>query len=255
MSIDPTDPRSPSKQIADDLRALITAGELAAGAKLPSERELSERYRVAPQTVRQAVAILKHEGLVVGQPGRGVFVRAQGPLIRLGPERFSRAKRAAGKSAQQIEAERMGRSFHQEILELGEVPAPARIATTLGVQEGDPVFKRYRREYVGEEPNQVAASYYRPEVVNGTAVVTPDTGPGGSYARLEEAGYPLTDFREEISARMPMPDEVRLLRLPEGTPVICVRRLALSGNQVIEIFESVVNANMIVITNEFSAPE
>jgi GntR family transcriptional regulator len=255
MSIDPTDPRSPSKQIADDLRALITAGELAAGAKLPSERELSERYAVAPQTVRQAVAILKHEGLVVGQAGRGVFVRTEGPLIRLGPERFSRSKRAAGRSALQFEAEKTGRSFRQEIMELAEVPAPAHISAHLGLREGDSVFKRYRRVFVDEVPNQVAASYYRPEIVSGTAVTEHDTGPGGSYARLEEAGYMLTDFHEEVTARMPTPDEVRLLKLPVGTPVMCVLRIARSEDQVIEVFESVVNASMIVFTNDFRAPE
>jgi len=255
MSLDPTDPRSPSKQIADDLRALITAGELSAGDKLPSERELSDQYHVAPQTVRQAVGILKHEGLVVGQAGRGVFVRIRGPLIRLGSDRFSRAKRLAGKSAQQAEAEAMGRSFRQEVLELAEVPAPASIAAHLGVNAGDPVFKRYRREYVGEEPNQIAASYYRPEIVNGTAVMEQRTGPGGSYARLEEAGYALTEFYEEYNARMPTPDEVRLLRLPAGTPVMCVLRIAYSDDQPVEVFESVVNASMIVFTNRFPAPE
>lgn len=255
MSLDPTDPRSPSKQIADDLRELIASGVLGAGAKLPSERELAERYRVAPQTVRQAVAILKHEGLALGQPGRGVFVRSKGPLIRLGTDRFSRARRIAGKSAQQAEAEAMGRSFRQEILSLGEVPAPAHIAAHLKLNPGDTVFKRYRREYVGDEPNQVAASYYRPEVVTGTAITETSTGPGGSYARLEEAGHPLTEFYEEFSARMPTPEEVRLLRLTAGTPVVCVLRVAYSGSEAVEVFESVVNASMIVFTNRFPAPE
>lgn len=255
MSLDPTDPRSPSKQIADDLRELIASGELGPGAKLPSERELTERYRVAAQTVRQAVAIIKHEGLADGRPGRGVFVRSKGPLIRLGTDRFSRAGRIAGKSAQQAEAEAMGRSFRQEILDLGDVAAPTHIAVHLGVSPGDIVFRRYRREYVGDEPNQVAASYYRPEVVTGTAITETSTGPGGSYARLEEAGHTLTEFYEEFSARMPTPDEVRLLRLPAGTPVVCVLRVAYSGDEALEVFESVVNAGMIVFTNRFPAPE
>ena len=56
MHIDPTDPRPPSKQIASDLREQITSGQLAPGAKLPSERVLTAQYGVAPQTVRQALA-------------------------------------------------------------------------------------------------------------------------------------------------------------------------------------------------------
>jgi GntR family transcriptional regulator len=255
MRLDPTDPRSPSRQIADDLREQITAGDLAPGAQLPSERMLSQRYEVTPQTVRQAVGLLKNEGLVLGQAGRGVFVRTSPPLIRLGTERFSRSYRAAGKSAQQAEAEAMGRSFRQEILELAEVASPAHIAAHLGVADGDPVFKRYRREYVSDEPNQVAASYYRPEVVVGTAITEVSTGPGGSYARLEEKGFILTEFYEEFAARMPTPDEVRLLRLPPGTPVMTVLRIAYTADGPVEVFESVANASMVVFTSRFPAPE
>jgi GntR family transcriptional regulator len=255
MSLDPTDPRSPSRQIADDLRQQIASGALAPGAKLPSERELSARYRVAPQTVRQAVGLLKNQGLVLGQVGRGVFVRAKEPLVRLGTDRFSRSRRAAGRSAQQAEAEAMGRSFRQEVLELAQVPAPAHIAAHLGVEPGAAVFKRYRREYVGDEPNQIAASYYRPEVVAGTAITETSTGPGGSYARLEEAGHTLTEFYEEFAARMPTPEEIRALRLPSGTPVVCVLRIAYGAKGPLEVFESVVNANMVVFTNRFPAPE
>ena len=255
MHLDRTDPRSPSRQIADDLREQIKTGGFAPGAQLPSERVLSQRYEVAPQTVRQALALLKNEGLVLGQAGRGVFVRTSPPLIRLGTERFSRSRRAAGKSAQQAEAEAMGRSFRQEILELAEVPAPAHIAGHLGVAEGDPVFRRYRREYVSDEPNQVAASYYRPEVVAGTAITEISTGPGGSYARLEEKGFTLTDFYEEFAARMPTPEEVRLLWLLPGTPVMTVLRIAYTAEGPVEVFESVANADMIVFTSRIPAPE
>jgi GntR family transcriptional regulator len=255
MSLDPMDPRSPSKQIAADLREQIASGALPPDAKLPSERELSERFHVAPQTVRQAVALLKNEGLVVGQAGRGVFVRVHEPLIRLGTDRFSRARRTAGKSAQQSEAEAIGRTFRQEIMELAEVPAPDRIAQLLGVAEGDPVFKRYRREFVGDEPNQVAASYYLPKVVAGTAITDVRTGPGGSYARLEESGHVITEFYEEFTARMPTPEEIRLLRLPAGTPVVCVLRVAYDADGPVEVFESVVNSRMIVFTNRFTAPQ
>ena len=63
------------RQIADQLRADIYAQALAPGDQLPSERELVERYGTAHQTVRQAISLLKAEGLVIGRPGRGVFVR------------------------------------------------------------------------------------------------------------------------------------------------------------------------------------
>ena len=87
MSIDPTDPRPPYRQIADQLRADIYGHALAPGDQLPSERELVERYGTAHQTVRQAISLLKAEGLVIGRPGRGVFVRERPLLHRLDANR------------------------------------------------------------------------------------------------------------------------------------------------------------------------
>lgn len=170
MSIDPTDPLSPSKQIAAKLRAAIEQGELLPESKLPSERELVAEFGVSAQTAREAVKLLKNEGLVVGQNGRGVFVRKTPPLVRLGIERFSRAKRAAGLAAQKCEAVALGLASRQEILELAEVPAPDWVARWYGIEPGAPVFKRSRREWIDEQPNQIADSYYRPEIVEGTRI-------------------------------------------------------------------------------------
>lgn len=255
MPIDPTDPRSPSRQIAAALREEITSGTLAPGAKLRTERALTAEWGVAPQTVRQAIAILKNEGLVIGKAGSGVYVRTAPPLVRLGIERFSRAKRVAGKAAQQSEAEAAGRTFRQEVLGLGEVEASELVARWLGVEPGEPVFRRYRREYVDEQITHVSASHYRPEVVAGTAITETSTGPGGSYARLEEKGYRLARFHQEFFARMPSPDEVRLLQLPAGTPVMDVLRVAYGEDGPLEVYTAVVNAATIIFTEDFDAPE
>jgi GntR family transcriptional regulator len=98
MSIDPADPRPASQQIAADLRAAIRSGQLTPGHQLPSERELVDRYRVAPQTARQAVNLLKAEGLVSGLAGRGVFVRQPPAIVRVGSDRYARWHRDRGKA-------------------------------------------------------------------------------------------------------------------------------------------------------------
>jgi diguanylate cyclase (GGDEF)-like protein/PAS domain S-box-containing protein len=56
------------------LRKRILSGELPAGDKLPSQRELGAEYGVSPVTARLAVAELEHEGLVVRRPRHGTFV-------------------------------------------------------------------------------------------------------------------------------------------------------------------------------------
>ncbi|SDR05235.1 winged helix-turn-helix domain-containing protein [Thermostaphylospora chromogena] len=62
-------------QIADDLRAQIRGGSLAPGTPLPSTARLAEKYDASLSVVKMAVSLLRNEGLVIGQQGKGVFVR------------------------------------------------------------------------------------------------------------------------------------------------------------------------------------
>ncbi|MFG1696703.1 winged helix-turn-helix domain-containing protein [Nonomuraea sp. N2-4H] len=62
-------------QIADDLRAQIRGGSLPPGAPLPSTAKLAEQYGASLSVVKLAVGVLRTEGLVIGQQGKGVFVR------------------------------------------------------------------------------------------------------------------------------------------------------------------------------------
>ena len=76
------------------LRDLIKAS--AAGDRLPSERDLSERWRVARMTVRNATDALVAEGLVERRHGSGTYVVGQ-PFVRfLGLSSFSRDMRQQG---------------------------------------------------------------------------------------------------------------------------------------------------------------
>ncbi|GAA3569707.1 hypothetical protein GCM10022419_058260 [Nonomuraea rosea] len=65
-------------QIADDLRAQIRGGSLAPGTPLPSTAQLAEQYDASLSVVKMAVGILRNEGLVIGQQGKGVFVNDPG---------------------------------------------------------------------------------------------------------------------------------------------------------------------------------
>jgi GntR family transcriptional regulator len=64
-------------QVAADLRKQIAGGALPVGAKLPSMTQLRELYGVSNTVIRDALNELRREGLVVGQQGKGVFVRAE----------------------------------------------------------------------------------------------------------------------------------------------------------------------------------
>jgi GntR family transcriptional regulator, transcriptional repressor for pyruvate dehydrogenase complex len=67
--------------VADSLVEKIRAGQLPPGAQLPTEAELCAEYEVSRTVVREAVARLRSEGLLVPHQGRGIFV-GEAPAIR-----------------------------------------------------------------------------------------------------------------------------------------------------------------------------
>lgn len=68
------DSRPPYLQAAAALRDAILTGEFTSGERLPSANVLGERFGVSSSTVQNALRVLKQEGLVYSQLGRGSFV-------------------------------------------------------------------------------------------------------------------------------------------------------------------------------------
>ncbi|MCP4968669.1 MAG: winged helix-turn-helix transcriptional regulator, partial [bacterium] len=83
MAISPDDTRPPFRQIADDLRELIANGVIPPGTRLPSTRELMDRYDVANATAQSAIRVLRDENLVETVPARGTFVHTDLDITQL----------------------------------------------------------------------------------------------------------------------------------------------------------------------------
>ena len=75
MPVRSDDPRPPYVQLADELRQAITAGDYEPGDLLPSTRKLAATHGIAQLTVQHALRVLRDEGLVISQAGRGTFVQ------------------------------------------------------------------------------------------------------------------------------------------------------------------------------------
>jgi GntR family transcriptional repressor for pyruvate dehydrogenase complex len=68
-----------SDRVANQIQDLITSNKLAPGDKLPSERELAEKFGVSRTVIRESMRSLKAKGLVDIQQGSGVVVTAVNP--------------------------------------------------------------------------------------------------------------------------------------------------------------------------------
>ncbi len=74
LHLDPASRQPIYQQLVEQLRVAIARGELEDGTRLPSVRELALELRINPNTVARTYRELEHEGFVVLQQGRGVFV-------------------------------------------------------------------------------------------------------------------------------------------------------------------------------------
>ena len=77
------------RQLVDQVRRLIAGGQLAAGAELPSVRELAQEHTVHPMTISKAYSLLESEGLLERRRGKPMTVA---PLARGQSSRAARLK-------------------------------------------------------------------------------------------------------------------------------------------------------------------
>jgi GntR family transcriptional regulator len=252
-----TDARPLQVRVADDIRAKIETGEYAPGQQLPTYDALAETYLCSLAVIRKAVDLLKQQGLLITEQGKGTFVRERARARRHGMDRYSRGRWSAGAAILIAEASQQGREATQLLRFLGTAPAPEAVAERLGTEAGTPVHVRRRTTDIDGRPNQLADSYYPLELAEAVpAIKDEDTGPGGGFARIEEAGYRLSRIREEIALRMPTGPESFSLELPEGTPVAELARTTYDEqNHPIEVMLAVIAGDMVTFDYEFPVPE
>jgi len=151
--------------IAEELRRDIVAGSWAPGTRLPPEGELAERFGVHRNTVRQAVAALAAEHLVVARRGSGTFVAEHTVLVhRIGAR--TRLSKSLG---------RRGRASGR-LLDWAIEPAPpADVAERLGL--GDRAGLRLETLLaVDGRPISRGTSWFAADRVPGLADRYRDTG-------------------------------------------------------------------------------
>ncbi|MEU1600409.1 GntR family transcriptional regulator [Streptomyces sp. NPDC005708] len=247
------DDRRPKYQrIADSLREAIQSGEYGPGDRLPGENDLMAEYDVARMTARQALGVLKDEGVTEARKGAGVFVRDFRPLRRRGIQRLSQEQWGSGRSIWSADTE--SRALVVDQVTVSEEAAPERVSLVLDLAEEDSVCVRRRRFVLDGKPVLLATSYLPTSVVAGSAITQEDTGPGGTYARLAELGYKPVHFREEIRSRMPSKHEAAQLSISSGTPVILICRTAFADEgRPVEINEMTLDAASYILEYDFDA--
>ncbi len=214
------------QDIAEALRAGIARGDYPPGSTIPKETELMAAHGTGRDPVRRAIAQLTAEGLVEPVRRRGTVVRQRPSRRRITRSRL-------------VYRDELGYYFDQTAQgwrpvqppSVSRGPVPYDIAAQLGLEPGAEVIIRDRvmGDAATGQATQLATSYIPAALAGELLVLTAaETGPGGIYDRLEDAGYGPIRWSEAITSRMPGPAEARVLRLASGVPLLRILRLAAS---------------------------
>ena len=81
MPIQTVEPQRLYRQIAEQLRQLMSSGEFAVGSRLPAERDLAAQLGVSRPSVREALIALEVEGMIEVRTGSGIYVQSTSPNL------------------------------------------------------------------------------------------------------------------------------------------------------------------------------
>nr|HET6905285.1 GntR family transcriptional regulator [Ktedonobacteraceae bacterium] len=230
---------SKAEYIVEELKLQILDGRLTERTKLPSERELSEQFRVSRMTARRALQMLEGEGLVTRYPVRGTFVGAMHERLRQHHgEETSTASNASMVSGEELRAygsfikAMQARGYKPEVQFLEQpslIAASTEVAEHLHLSPHQLVLKRYRLQLADKLPYRLIESYYPADLFG--ELLTTNIGDRPLFDWLEERhGLMTARAREVLIARRPNGSERAHLKISLDAPVVAFDRTVWAQN-------------------------
>lgn len=211
---DPTPLRRPradrARQVADVLRAQIHAGAYADG--LPAEQQLAADFFVSRNTVREALAALKAEGMIGRGPKVGTYV-----LARKYPHGLDTlvGLKETFKNYGEV---------RNEVRAAMELAAPPAVAHRFGLDPGARVVFIERLRYLGELPLSLDLTYLAPDI--GAQVLRHPLETDDVFSLIERvSGQRLGSATLALEAVAADPHSAATLQIPDGSPVLMLERL------------------------------
>ena len=199
-------------QVIAELQRRIESGEYPPGSLIPSEHQLSAEFGTARPTVVRALRVLRQEGWIETQQGKGSFVRGRPALAEVAV-----ARRGQGE-LDRDEAREGG-----ELVSVGLAVPPPRIAALLGWPKDQELVSRRRLVRQDAEPSEVVTWWFPPELAEGTDLAASDPLRGGIRAYLaRRKGVRVDHVVEQVTARHPSAHEGKLLGITKTAPVLAL---------------------------------
>lgn len=207
-------------QIVQTIRRRIADGTYPPGSLLPSETQLVKEFGVSRPTVVRALQVLQLRGIIDREHGKGSFVRPVPPVSE------EESSRPGGAVLDRVEADENG-----SLIEAGTKPAPANVATLLGLDEHSPVLMRRVLFRDGDRPFDLVTYWCPVELAEGTGLAGAELLSTGVRQHLQAVkGVRLEHVVERLTARHPSTAEGKLLGLGRSAAVLGVLASVFNGS-------------------------
>lgn len=199
------------RDIADDLRRRILQGEFVAGARLPGEERLAERYGVSRGVIRNALAALQRRGMLAPTPGSGWRVHSD-----LQTQQFVEL-RSFAQWARSRGLESAGLVIHQE-----RVAATTVDARALRTPAGDEVLRVTRVRSLAGSPAMIERTTYPAWMIPIIEALPADQA--SVTLAMREAGVVPVHAAHRIDTVSASGEDAELLGVRRSTRLLRVRR-------------------------------
>ncbi|MFC6934593.1 GntR family transcriptional regulator [Actinomadura yumaensis] len=208
-------------RIADTLRKGIRDGSLPPGTRLPTMAELQAAHKVSEIVIRQAIALLRQEGLIETRRGGGTVVKVAPPARRVAMDRYRAFTRPVAVPETTFTRDQRI-TWHEYRLdkEFDRTHAGPDLAGLFELPVGTELLRRRFVFYARGEPQQIAVNFLPWSLVGHTPVADParEPWPGGTMAQLDYLGHPRPASRSRSGPACPPPRRPRPSACPRGCP-------------------------------------
>lgn len=189
---------------------------LQPGTLIPTERALAGRYATSRTTVRQAISELVAEGKLGRIQGHGTFVA---------PPKVTHVRQLTSFSD---DARNQGLRPDSRLVSLEVVGADDGVAVRLGLEQGQPVTRLERIRLIEGEPLAHEVAWLPGRLPRFKSHLSKA---GSLYAVLADVyGLRVAEVEDTVETALAGPEDVRLLGIEMGAPLLVVHRLARDAN-------------------------
>lgn len=207
---------------------MIEKRELVESDKLPTEKELCERYDISRATVRQALTELENEDYIYKIQGKGTYVspaKFQQDLLKF----YSFTD----------EMKKIGKHPSSKVLDFKICKAYAKIAENLEVKEGVNVYQFTRLRLADEEPMMLETTYIPYSLFKGITKNDLETLPL-YFILINRYNMVFSRAEESFRATLIKEEEADILNYIKGGPAILLERITYNNtNKIIEYTKGV----------------